>query len=139
VYELTIEDHFAAAHKLRDYHGECEHLHGHNWRVQVQVAAGKLDRLGMVADFKDLKAALEGVLGRLDHKYLNEVPPFDRENPTTENLCRFVAEQLAPELPERVVVRHVRCWESEQYSACYTPEPQTGGESGERGRRGKSA
>ncbi|MFO7957572.1 MAG: 6-carboxytetrahydropterin synthase QueD [Candidatus Brocadiia bacterium] len=126
MYELTIEGDFAAAHNLREYQGECENLHGHNWRVQVQVAANELDRMGMVVDFRDLKAALKEVLSRLDHKYLNEVPPFDRWNPTTENLCRFVAENLAPKLPENVSVRHVRCWESERCSACYTPEPHIG-------------
>ncbi len=78
MYELTIEAHFAAAHNLREYQGECENLHGHNWRVEVVVGAGELDRLGMVMDFRDLKGALGGVLRQLDHKYINDVPPFDR-------------------------------------------------------------
>ncbi len=126
MYELTIEGDFAAAHNLREYQGECENLHGHNWRVQVQVTARELDRLGMVLDFRELKSALKEVLGELDHRYLNEVPPFDRQNPTTENICRFVAERLASALPGGVSVRYVRCWESERCSARYRPEPEAG-------------
>lgn len=118
-YELSIEGGFAAAHNLREYEGECERLHGHNWRVEVCVAAEELDGLGMVIDFRDLKAALAEVLSRLDHGYLNEVPPFDTLNPTTENLCRYIAEQVQQKLPCRVSVRRVSCWESDTCSATY--------------------
>lgn len=120
-YELTVEDTFAAAHNLREYEGECEKLHGHNWRVRVCLSAGGLDDLGMVADFRDVKAALGEVLAALDHEYLNEVAPFDAVNPTTENLCRYIAEQLQGRLPSRVSVRRVTCWESAKCSASYTP------------------
>ncbi|MHC4592416.1 MAG: 6-carboxytetrahydropterin synthase QueD [Planctomycetota bacterium] len=120
-YELTVEDTFAAAHNLREYHGDCERLHGHNWRVRVRLSAGELDDLGMVADFRDVKAALGEVLATLDHEYLNEVAPFDSVNPTTENLCRYIAEQLQGQLPRRVSVRRVTCWESAKCSASYTP------------------
>jgi 6-pyruvoyltetrahydropterin/6-carboxytetrahydropterin synthase len=121
MYELAIEDSFAAAHNLRGYEGDCEHLHGHNWRVEVCIAAEELDELGMVLDFRQLKAGLAEVLARLDHKYLNEVAPFDAVNPTTENICRYVAEELRAVLPCRVSVRRVSCWESDKCSASYTP------------------
>ena len=121
MYELTIEDHFAAAHNLRGYKGDCERLHGHNWRVTVQVAAEGLDEQGMVIDFRDLRKALIQILDGLDHAYLNEVPPFDRINPTTENLCRHIAEQLRSLLPDTVSVRRVTCWESDCCGASYTP------------------
>jgi len=126
-YELTIEADFAAAHNLREYQGECENLHGHNWRVAVVVAADALDRLGMVMDFRELKGALGGVLQDLDHKYLNDVPPFDTLNPTTENLCRTIAGRLAEKLPCNVSIRRVSCWESEKCGASYIPQDGSGG------------
>jgi 6-pyruvoyltetrahydropterin/6-carboxytetrahydropterin synthase len=121
MYELTVEATFAAAHNLREYEGECENLHGHNWRVEVCIASGELDRLGMVMDFRELKGALGEVLQQLDHKYLNDVPPFDEVNPTTENLCRLIAGWLAEKLPCNVSIRRVSCWESEKCGASYTP------------------
>ncbi len=121
MYQLTIEEHFSAAHNLREYEGECEKLHGHNWRVAVEVCSEQLDELGMVTDFRELKKALSEVLDGLDHQYLNDVPPFDSQNPTTENLCRYVAEQMTDRLPRKVTVRRVCCWESEKAGACYLP------------------
>lgn len=121
MYELSVEGHFSAAHNLREYDGECENLHGHNWRVQVRVQADELDALGMVMDFRDLKGALGGVLGTLDHRYLNDTHPFDEMNPTTENMCRYIAESLKDRLPCHVSIRRVTCWESEGSSASYQP------------------
>jgi len=121
MYDLTIEDSFAAAHNLRGYEGDCERLHGHNWRVEVCVTAEALDELGMVLDFRQLKSSLGEVLTKLDHRYLNEIAPFDALNPTTENICRYVAQQLQTRLPGRVSVRRVSCWESDKCSASYTP------------------
>ena len=121
MFELAVEDAFAAAHNLRDYQGDCEKLHGHNWRVEVRVAAAETDSAGMVVDFRELKRALQNVLGRLDHGYLNEIAPFDSINPTTENLCRYVAEELKGKLPEHVAVRRVSCWESDKCATSYIP------------------
>jgi len=123
MYELSVESSFAAAHSLRGYEGECERLHGHNWRVEVRLAAEELDELGMVVDFRDVKAALAGVLADLDHRHLNDVPPFDTINPTTENLCRHIAGRLQEGLPSHVAVRRVSCWESDRCSASYLPGP----------------
>jgi 6-pyruvoyltetrahydropterin/6-carboxytetrahydropterin synthase len=122
MYELTIEGHFAAAHNLREYRGECERLHGHNWRVVAEVTAEQLNDLQMVMDFRDLKDTLKEVLSPLDHSYLNDVPPFDRLNPTTENLSRHVAEELARRLPEGITVQRVSCWESDGCGASYVPQ-----------------
>lgn len=119
MYELTVNSTFAAAHNLRDYCGECENLHGHNWRVEVVVGSDELDDLGMVMDFRDLKKAMAGVLGELDHGYINEVPPFDELNPTTENISRHIAARLGGLLPGHVKVRRVSCWESERCAATY--------------------
>jgi 6-pyruvoyltetrahydropterin/6-carboxytetrahydropterin synthase len=118
---LSVESGFAAAHNLRNYQGKCERLHGHNWRVRVCLAAEELDEVGMVVDFHDVKAALGEVMATLDHQYVNEVPPFDAENPTTENLCRYIAGQLQERLPSRVSIRRVSCWESGRCGASYLP------------------
>jgi 6-pyruvoyltetrahydropterin/6-carboxytetrahydropterin synthase len=123
MFELTVHDGFAAAHNLRGYKGQCENLHGHNWRVTVVVGADELDELGMVMDFRDIKKALSEVLERLDHGYLNEVEPFDEINPTTEYLSRYIADELESNLPSRVSVRRVSCWESERCGATYIAEP----------------
>jgi len=124
VYELTVEKTFAAAHNLREYKGQCEQLHGHNWRVVVVLAARELDKLGMVMDFRCVKEFLDAVLDRLDHRYLNEVAPFDTLNPTTENLCRFIAEELGRQMPPHIAVRRVSCWESDKCAASYIPGPE---------------
>lgn len=122
MYELHVVTDFAAAHNLREYQGLCENLHGHNWTVEVWVASVHLDRLGMVMDFKELKALVAELLGVLDHHYLNEIPPFDTQNPTTENLSRYLAEALADRLPSHIRVRRVEVWESPRCSAAYIPD-----------------
>jgi len=126
MYELMVGTHFAAAHKLRNYGGECENLHGHNWRIEVRLGSDKLNDQGMVMDFKEVKTLLEGVISRLDHKYLNEVEPFDALNPTTEHLASYVAAELSGRLPEPVRVMAVSCWESDRCAASYIPEDGSG-------------
>jgi len=116
-----VEGEFAAAHRLVGYEGLCENLHGHNWKVEVTVRSPVLNNMGMVMDFKDIKAAVGEILERLDHKYLNEVPPFDSENPTTEHLARHIATELEPRLPDKARVGCVRIWESPRASAAYRP------------------
>ncbi len=120
MYELTIISDFAAAHNLRFYEGECERLHGHNWKVEVTVAGRKLDRSGLAMDFKVLKKILENILERLDHKYLNEIMPFDRENPSSENIARYIFNQFKKEIKGKgIKVARVRVWESDNAAATY--------------------
>jgi queuosine biosynthesis protein QueD len=111
-YTLTVKEHFDAAHALVGYPGECQNLHGHTWDVEVSVRGAKLDEVGIVYDFKELKQNLLGILDQYDHKYLNEVPPFDSVNATAENLARVLYEQLAALLPEGVELVEVAVWES---------------------------
>lgn len=122
MYELRIESEFAAAHRLREYHGECENLHGHNWRVEVTLAGAQLDRLGMLMDFRDAKRALNAVMDGFDHKYLNDLGWFERQNPTTENLARVVHEELGRRMPQGVRVTSVTVWESPRCGATYTAD-----------------
>ena len=120
MYELLVESEFAAAHRLREYQGQCENLHGHNWRVEVVVGGETLDHLGLVMDFRDLKLALNETLDLFDHKYLNDLPWFEAQNPTTENLARIIHGQLAGKMPEGVRVRSVTVWESPRCGARYS-------------------
>jgi 6-pyruvoyltetrahydropterin/6-carboxytetrahydropterin synthase len=126
MYELVIESEFSAAHRLREYDGACENLHGHNWRVELVVGGEKLGPLGMLMDFRDLKKLLNDVLDRYDHTYINETAEFAEQNPTTENLAREVFRQCSARLPEGVAVRSVTVWESERAGARYTePDGRT--------------
>jgi 6-pyruvoyltetrahydropterin/6-carboxytetrahydropterin synthase len=122
MYELVVSDYFSAAHDLRGYKGKCEALHGHNWKVEATLAGAKLDSLGMVVDFTDVKKALAEILERYDHRYLNETEDFKKINPTTENLARRIYERLAKALPKHVAVKSVTVWESERCCARYTAE-----------------
>ncbi len=105
---------FSAAHALRGYKGPCERFHGHNYEVEVAVEADGLDEAGLVIDFQELKKAVrEAVLGALDHAFLNEVPPFDELNPTSENIARHIYERVAERLDGgRARVAWVRVWET---------------------------
>ncbi len=120
MHEVTIETQFSSAHNIRGYEGACENLHGHNWRVQVSVRAKRLDKLGMVVDFKELKAETRELVASLDHKYLNEVPPFDKKNATAENIAEFLFKRLSKAVNDgRLKVSKVKVWESDTSSSEY--------------------
>jgi 6-pyruvoyltetrahydropterin/6-carboxytetrahydropterin synthase len=125
-YELLVSDHVSAAHNLRQYKGKCEHLHGHNWRVDLRLAGDDLDDEGMLVDFVVVKRILAEALEDLDHAYLNDVPPFDEINPSSENLARVIAERVASRLPEGVRLTSVTTWESERCAVTYRPEEAGG-------------
>ena len=123
MYELTVESRFAAAHNLRGYAGDCERLHGHNWRVEVCVGAADLGENGMVMDFRDLKSAVGEVVASLDHRYLNDdVAEFRELNPTTENIARRIFAEMSGRLPAAVGMKWVKVWESEGAGCSYSPE-----------------
>ncbi len=98
MFELTVRDEFSAAHQLRGYEGACEKLHGHNWRVEVAVRGERLNEIGILLDFKELKAHLREILSELDHRNLNEHPAFLQKNPSSENLARYIFERLSERL-----------------------------------------
>ncbi|MBQ7453984.1 MAG: 6-carboxytetrahydropterin synthase QueD [Selenomonadaceae bacterium] len=95
MYEITVRSAFEAAHFISGYDGKCARLHGHNWQVEAIVRGRELDELGMLIDFKIIKAALKKILDDFDHRFLNELETFAQENPTAENLARKIFEQLA--------------------------------------------
>ncbi len=120
MYELMVEDSFSAAHQLRGYKGECEKLHGHNWRVQVHVVAERLNEIDIAIDFHELKDYLSEALRVLDHKFLNEVFPFTEKNPSSENIAKWLYDTLKKRINrEGVRISAVTVWESETASATY--------------------
>ena len=120
MYHLTIRTHFAAAHHLVNYQGDCENLHGHNWNVDVTVAARELDSAGLGIDFKILKRHTKELLGELDHKYLNDLPAFAEISPSSEQIARFLFERLSARLDnDNVRLERITVWESEFACASY--------------------
>ncbi len=123
MYEVMVRRSFSSAHNLRGYHGKCEDLHGHNWTVEVAAQAEVLNEIGIALDFKELKKILEGLMERLDHKYLNETPPFDKINPTTENIAKFLFDEISGKInDEKVRITRVDVWESEGSRGSYFAE-----------------
>ncbi len=121
MFEIRISAEFSAAHRLRNYRGRCENLHGHNWTVEVRVEAKTLNRDGMVMDFKRLEKKVAPVLKILDHGYLNNLPWFRKINPTSENIARFIHERLAA---KRLKVKSVTVWESPGSCAVYSKDKE---------------
>ncbi len=99
MYEVRVEANFAAAHFLKDYHGKCENLHGHNYKVFAHIRGDSLDEGGMLLDFSQLKKALRTVCSKLDHTNLNEMAVF-KENPSAERIAKYIYDKMIEELPE---------------------------------------
>src|SRR5512140_264010 len=95
MFQVTVEEEFAAGHALRGYKGKCENPHGHNYKVQVTLEGEQLDDIGLLYDFADLKRAIHQTVGKLDHQFMNDVAPFIDLNPSAENIAKFFYEQLS--------------------------------------------
>jgi 6-pyruvoyltetrahydropterin/6-carboxytetrahydropterin synthase len=124
MFEVTVEDSFAAGHYLRNYKGKCENPHGHNYKVRITLCGKELDQAGLLLDFKDLREAMKFVIGRLDHQMMNDVEPFKTLNPSAENLAKYFYEQtnlrLGRETNGRVQVKNVTIFETDTTTATYT-------------------
>ena len=118
MYRIKIQSGFESAHNLRGYKGKCEELHGHNWRVETVISASGLDDTGMVMDFKELKNLLKETVAELDHKYLNEIDYFKDVNPTSENIAKYIYENLSERID--LNLEEVTVWETETSSATYS-------------------
>jgi 6-pyruvoyltetrahydropterin/6-carboxytetrahydropterin synthase len=115
VYELTV-----LSHRIRCLHGKCEQLHGHNWKIEVRVASKRLRREGLVIDFGVLKQKVEKVLKTLDHNFLNDLPPFLKREPSSENIAKYIFDALRKEFKgNTIVLKKVTAWESETACASY--------------------
>jgi 6-pyruvoyltetrahydropterin/6-carboxytetrahydropterin synthase len=124
MYEVTVEDSFAAGHYLRDYKGKCENPHGHNYKVRITLRGAQLDKAGLLLDFKELKEIMKHVIDRLDHQMLNDIDPFTSLNPSAENLARYFYEQAGERLKAltqgRVAIGDVTIWETDTTTARYS-------------------
>jgi len=122
MYEVTIIKSFSAAHLLADIGGKCEELHGHNFKVELTVAAGKLDSNGLLIDFRFLKKRLGEILEEIDHKYLNDLTCFDGMNPSAENIAKYLCEEMEQKIATSGVhVVRLKIWESENAAVTYIP------------------
>jgi 6-pyruvoyltetrahydropterin/6-carboxytetrahydropterin synthase len=132
MFQVSVEDSFAAGHALRGYRGKCENVHGHNYKVRVTLEGVSLNSIGLLFDFKDLKEAIQGAIRKLDHRFMNEVPPFDVVNPSAENLAKYFHEEISrllatsshasmPAGGEMVPcrVQNVTVWETDTTTATY--------------------
>lgn len=120
MYEIDIKREFSAAHMLKGYNGNCSSLHGHNWTVQATVKSPVLDEIGIAVDFRLLKEELGLIIEELDHSNLNEIPPFQKQNPTSEQLAKYIFDRLAEKLnSEKLKVDKIRVCESPGSGATY--------------------
>lgn len=120
MFELDVIREFSSAHCLKGYCGNCSEKHGHNWSVQVFIRSEKLDEIGIAVDFKALKRELDALLGELDHKDLNSIPPFDKLNPTSENIAMYIYKRLSEKLNGNgVKVYRIRVGENASSGASY--------------------
>lgn len=120
MYKIKIISSFSGAHSLRDYKGKCESLHGHNWKVEVCVASEDLDRSGMVMDFAELKRIANSIIDELDHKHLNDLDYFKKNNPSSEEIARYLYNKIKERLPKNsLFLDEVSIWETDTSCATY--------------------
>ncbi|MGI8746424.1 MAG: 6-carboxytetrahydropterin synthase QueD [Bryobacteraceae bacterium] len=123
MFEVSVEQTFAAGHALRNYHGKCENVHGHNYRVRITVAGEQLDSTGLLVDFLEIKRLMGLVVDYLDHRFINDLPPFDALNPSAENLAKYfhdrISEGMTGDVPARI--SEVKVWETDTSAAVYRP------------------
>lgn len=124
MFEVSVEETFAAGHALRNYRGKCENVHGHNYRVRIAIEGERLDSTGLLVDFVEMKRLLRAIIERLDHTFLNDVPPFDRLNPSAENMARYFYDEMTQGLAaapreNSVRIAEVKIWETDTATATY--------------------
>lgn len=118
MFEIVVRQHFNAAHALRGYPGKCANIHGHNFWVESIIRGAELDALGILIDFKDVKAWLNEILDEFDHTLLNDHPAFAEVNPSSENIAKYIYERLAPRVAPHELVQ-VKLEETDSYAAIY--------------------
>jgi 6-pyruvoyltetrahydropterin/6-carboxytetrahydropterin synthase len=123
MFEISVDESFAAGHSLRNYRGKCEKVHGHNYKVRVTLEGETLNAAGLLVDFTELKRVLHAVIERLDHEFLNDIPPFDQLNPSAENMAKYFHDEISRGLATEAGVRvaNVRIWETDTSIATYRP------------------
>lgn len=121
MYKVSVEQHFDAAHYLREYQGKCENLHGHRFKIVASITVEKLNKIGLAYDFVELKRHLAEVLSEFDHTCVNDIPPFDKINASSENIASTIYEKLKPKLAKDITLSSIEVWESPQNCITYSP------------------
>jgi 6-pyruvoyltetrahydropterin/6-carboxytetrahydropterin synthase len=122
MFEVSVEETFAAGHALRNYKGKCENVHGHNYRVCIVIQGPELDANGLLVDFAEVKTLMRAVIHRLDHQFINDIPPFDELNPSAENIARYFYDEVSRGLAANGAhVGAVKVWETDITCATYFP------------------
>lgn len=122
MYILKTIVSFSAAHSLRGYIGDCARIHGHNWKIEAEVHTPELNDIGIGIDFKDVKNSMRQIIEPLDHQYLNELAPFDKLNPTAENIAKWFFDKLAPQINHgKIELAAITLWETDKSSIRYEP------------------
>ena len=121
MYHLEIVETFSAAHALRNYPGVCARTHGHNWKIRIGLSCDRLDENGMTADYADLKKIVDALVFEFDHNFFNEHPFFQQNNPTSENIAKYMYDYLQNRFPKTVRLDDVQVWETENFSVRYHP------------------
>jgi 6-pyruvoyltetrahydropterin/6-carboxytetrahydropterin synthase len=124
MFEISVDETFAAGHALRGYKGKCENVHGHNYKVRIVLEGSQLDSIGLLFDFTHLKRVIREIVAGVDHVFLNDRPPFDVINPSAENLAKFFYDEtsrLMNAIPEGARIARVTIWETDTTSATYWP------------------
>jgi 6-pyruvoyltetrahydropterin/6-carboxytetrahydropterin synthase len=122
MFEVKVIDKFSAAHRLVGYEGNCERIHGHNYKVEVCVSSSELNSMGLVIDFRLVRRLLGGILKDMDHQYLNDLDAFMDQNPSAENIARYIYNRLTKDIPPPVKLLAVRVWENDDCCATYSKE-----------------
>jgi 6-pyruvoyltetrahydropterin/6-carboxytetrahydropterin synthase len=124
MFHVSVEETFSAGHALRNYHGKCENVHGHNYRVRVTLEGPQLDSIGLLCDFTQVKQVMRQVIGGLDHQFMNDLEIFRTVNPSAENLAKYFYDEVTrglKNLPAGARVRDTMVWETDTTSAQYRP------------------
>jgi 6-pyruvoyltetrahydropterin/6-carboxytetrahydropterin synthase len=124
MFEVTVEETFSAGHALRGYKGKCENPHGHNYRVKITLQGPELDHVGLLYDFVHLKKVIGNVIQALDHKMLNDMAPFDKINPSAENIAKYFYEETSKQMhaaPNGARITSITIWETDTTAATYWP------------------
>ena len=123
MFEVSVQRTFSSAHALRNYRGKCENVHGHNYRVEVTVQGEALDEAGLLLDFVEIKRCMAEVIDYLDHRHLNDLPPFTELNPSAENIAKYFYDRIADSLraPGQATIACVKIWETDTSYALYRP------------------
>ncbi len=121
MFKLVVKKEFSSAHILVGHPGACKRMHGHNWIVEAKVEGEQINKIGMVIDFKDIKNELENIISKLDHQYLNDLKPFIENNPTAENISKYIYKELSKNInTDNIKVSEIKLWETNSSAVIYS-------------------